>query len=55
MEIAAIGGHSSARFNLGIIERDNGVLERGLQHFRIACTYGHDKALGEVKTGFMKK
>ena len=55
LEIAAIGGHASARFNLGIFERDNGALERGLQHFLIACTYGHDKALGEVRTGFMNK
>ena len=53
LEVAAIGGHVSSRYNLGVIERDKGKLERAMQHFMIACTYGHDRALNEVKKGFM--
>ena len=36
LEVAAIGGHVSARYNLGVIERDNGKLERAMQHVLMA-------------------
>ena len=59
LEEAAIGGHPDARYNLGILERKNGKVERGVKHFIIAATQGHDVAIKELmkafKEGFVSK
>jgi len=60
LEEAAIGGHPSARFNLGCHEYcDNGNIERAVKHFIIAANLGDDlsiKALMNVyKEGFVSK
>jgi tetratricopeptide (TPR) repeat protein len=52
LEEAAIGGHPSARFNLGINEGRGGRIERAIKHFIIAAKQGHDDALEQVKKGF---
>eukprot|EP00984_Skeletonema_dohrnii_P020259 scaffold9816_cov99-Skeletonema_dohrnii-CCMP3373.AAC.13 len=59
LEEAAIGGHPSARYNLGIEEWNNGHTERAVKHFIIAAAHGHDgstKALiDDFKRGFVGK
>eukprot|EP00984_Skeletonema_dohrnii_P018061 scaffold8348_cov78-Skeletonema_dohrnii-CCMP3373.AAC.1 len=44
-EEAAIGGHPSARYNLGVLEWNNNNAERAVKHFIIAATQGHDKSI----------
>ena len=53
-EIAAIGGHISARYNLGSRETENARFDIAVKHFTIAANLGYDKALEAVKKGFMK-
>ncbi len=45
LEEAAIGGHPSARYNLGCIEDENGRMNRAIKHFIIAARLGDDGAL----------
>ncbi len=52
LEIAAIGGQPSARYNLGYYEGRNGRHERAMKHFIIASKLGHDAALNKLKMGF---
>jgi tetratricopeptide (TPR) repeat protein len=52
LEEAAIGGHHSARFNLGVYERDNGRFDRMVKHFIIAAKLGDGEALEGVKMSF---
>jgi TPR repeat protein len=52
LEEAAIGGHDSARYNLGCYEGRNGRHERAMKHFIIAANLGYDRALEAVKVGF---
>jgi TPR repeat protein len=54
-EVAAIGGHDGARYNLGVNEWDVGRNERAMKHFIIAANLGHDGALEMVKKGFRKE
>jgi TPR repeat protein len=54
LEEAAIGGHATARFNLGVEEEDKGRYDRAIKHFIIAANLGCDKSLDVVKKGFMK-
>jgi TPR repeat protein len=49
LEVAAIGGHSFARLNLGCIEGINGRRERAVKHFIIAAKLGYDLALDALK------
>ena len=49
LEQAAIGGHPSARHNLGYMEAENGQCDRAVKHFIIAAKLGHDKSLKTVK------
>jgi TPR repeat protein len=49
LEEAAIGGHPSARYNLGIAEGKNGRIERSVKHFIIAASLGHDDSLKALK------
>jgi TPR repeat protein len=52
LEVAAIGGHPYARYNLGNHEGRNGRHERAYKHFIIAAKLGLDMALEMVKQGF---
>src|SRR6056300_1715168 len=52
LEEAAIGGHPSARHNLGCEEKEKGRIDRALKHWIIAANLGHDEALAMVKQGF---
>eukprot|EP00984_Skeletonema_dohrnii_P015768 scaffold6874_cov74-Skeletonema_dohrnii-CCMP3373.AAC.3 len=45
LEEAAIGGHPAARWNLGIIEEENGNSERAVKHLIIAAYLGNDEAI----------
>eukprot|EP00985_Skeletonema_marinoi_P029086 scaffold26678_cov161-Skeletonema_marinoi.AAC.3 len=49
---AAVGGHPTARHNLGCIEGDNGRNERALKHWLIAAKLGNGDSLTNVRTGF---
>jgi len=59
LEEAAIGGHPSARYNLGLEEWRSGNIEKAVKHWIIAATQGEDsaiKALMEMfKRGFVSK
>ena len=48
-EQAAIGGHPSARYNLGCIEAGNGRVDRAVKHWIIAAKHGSDDSLEYVK------
>ncbi len=54
LEEAAIGGHPSARFNLGNHEGRNGRIDRMVKHWIIAAKQGHDDALEAVKENFRR-
>ena len=44
-EVAAIGGHSSARHNLGVFECEGGRFDRALRHYMISAKMGHEISL----------
>lgn len=50
LEEAAIGGHPTARYNLGIFEGNNGRFERARKHLIIAANLGNDDSLKAIKT-----
>ena len=52
-ELAAMSGKVSARNNLGIMENNAGNHQRAMKHLILAASAGHDKALEDVKKGFM--
>jgi TPR repeat protein len=52
LEEAAIGGHPTARYNLGCVEYEKGRIDRAVKHFIIAANLGDDRALEAVKNGF---
>jgi len=54
LEQAAIGGHLDARFNLGVIEKDEGRLESAIKHWIIAAKLGYDRAVEALKVCFRK-
>ena len=50
VEQAAIGGHVSARYNLGVWEyMDNRNMQRAIKHFIIAATLGFEPAIEALK------
>ena len=59
LEEAAIGGHPTARYNLGVHELINGNIERSVKHLIMSATQGYDasmKALMKLyKVGFVEK
>ena len=59
VEQAAIGGHPSARHNLGCEELKNGRTDRAVKHYIIAAKLGYDKSLKNLKNlykaGFVSK
>jgi len=48
-EIAAIGGHPSARFNLGAHDFNSGNIDRGVKHIMISASHGHDLSIQTIK------
>ena len=52
-ELAAIGGNVSARYNLGILEENDGNMNIALKHHIIAAGCGLDKSLKEIKEFYM--
>ena len=52
LEEAAIGGHTRARHNLGIIEERNGRHDRGMKHLIIAAKLGDSKSVAALKRGY---
>jgi TPR repeat protein len=54
LEEAAIGGHHTARYNLGVEEKINGRMDRAVKHFIIAAKQGDDPALEVVKKNFIE-
>ena len=48
-ELAAMGGDTSARHNLGVLEANVGNYDRALKHLLIANRAGHDKSLEMIK------
>ncbi len=59
LEVAAIGGHPNARYNLGCDEWNKGNIDKAVRHFVIAAKIGDDGALESVKnryaTGIVSK
>eukprot|EP00985_Skeletonema_marinoi_P006183 scaffold2689_cov70-Skeletonema_marinoi.AAC.6 len=59
LEEAAIGGHPTARYNLGCHEWNNGNTERAVKHWIIAATQGHDDSIkplmDEFRSGIVSK
>jgi len=57
--VAAIGGHPTARYNLGCIEWHNGNNERAAKHFIIAAKLGDDDSIKSLmdayRGGFVSK
>ena len=49
LEQAAIGGHPDARHNLGIVEEENGRMDRAAKHYIIAAKLGVDDSLKCVR------
>jgi len=49
LEQAAIGGHYNARYNLGVIEWQNGRYERAAKHYIIAAKLGEGKSVGNLR------
>eukprot|EP00984_Skeletonema_dohrnii_P029323 scaffold19814_cov71-Skeletonema_dohrnii-CCMP3373.AAC.2 len=52
MEEATIGGHPSARYNLGCHEWNNGNTERAVKHWIIAAAQGDDDAISDLMDEF---
>ena len=48
-ELAAMGGYSIARHNLGIVDGRKGNIDRAIKHFMIAVKDGNANALKKVK------
>ena len=52
-ELAATGGDPAARFNLGLLEENEGNVNRAVKHFMIAAGAGCDDSLRHVQLGYM--
>ena len=52
LEEAAIGGHPTARYNLGIKEGQNDRIERAVKHWITAANLGDDDSIEALKTGY---
>ena len=48
-ELAAMGGCSNARYNLGVFEHSAGNKERALRHYMIAVESGHNGSLKQIQ------
>jgi len=54
LEEAAIGGHPTARHNLGCREAENGNYERATRHLIIAVNLGHEPSIEMLKANYTK-
>ena len=54
LEIAAIGGHSDARYNLACVEGKKGRHDRAVKHWVIAAKLGNDTAMKSLRSGFQR-
>jgi hypothetical protein len=54
LEEAAIGGHPSARHNLGVTEWNNGSIERAVKHWIISAKQGFDDTIKELRRQYAK-
>ena len=52
-ELAAMGGHVTARHVLGCVEEDAGNMDRALNHYMIAAGFGYTVSLEKIKQLFM--
>ena len=52
-ELAAMNGHTSARHNLGCLEKGDCNYDRSLKHFIISAKAGNEISLDQVERGFM--
>ena len=48
-ELAAMGGHVKARYNLGTLEENEDNMSRSLKHYMIAVGCGHDLSLKKMR------
>jgi len=53
-ELAAIGGNDYARYNLGIIDFQNGNFDRAMKHWMISAMRGLDEPLENLKKNYIK-
>ena len=49
LEVAAIGGHPTARYYLGCVEEENGRMDRSVKHWIIAAKLGHEPSMDLLK------
>ena len=54
-ELAAMGGHVNSRYNLGVLEKRAGNMNRALKHYMIAVSFGDNGSLEVIKEMFMNK
>lgn len=52
LEEAAIAGHPDSRYNLGLIELNDGSTERAVKHFIIAAKLGEEESVQILKEGY---
>ena len=52
-ELAAMGGHVNSMFNLGMLEKNEGNMNRALKHYMIAVGCGHDLSIEKVREFYM--
>jgi len=45
-------GSEGARYMLGLLEQDDGNMNRAIKHWMIAATAGHDSSIMAIKRGF---
>jgi len=53
-ELAAMGGNVTARFNLGLKEKDAGIIDRAIKHFMIAVRCGDNDSLMDIQELYTK-
>ena len=51
-KLAAIGGHEAARHNIGVMETNNGNINRATKHCIISARDGYDESLKKVGKGY---
>jgi|UniRef100_A0A7S2UG81 TPR repeat protein len=54
LEMAAKGGDSTARHNLGVVENEKGNYELAIKHWRLSAGAGDQDSLDCIKRGFQK-
>ena len=51
-ELAAMAGHESARYNLGVGEYNSGNFERAIKHWTISASAGHGESMASIQELF---